>query len=136
MSAGEAAPGREVALMRVEVGRYRVVFDLRTLLSVEGQSRVEHDAILGPIDLRVWLGEKASGEGESLLVLGKYAVYRLLVDRVRELVHGEVRRVHPIPSLLRPLAERTSLRGVVELADGLGFLLDPRALALAAGYEG
>jgi chemotaxis signal transduction protein len=117
------------------VGPYRIVFDLRTLLSIEGKARVDHAAILGPVNLREWLGvpHDDNSPEESLLVLGETSVFRFVVDRIVRLERQDLLRIHPIPEILRALAGPLCLRGVVELDDGLAFLLDPKPLALASG---
>ena len=131
---GRASRTGEASLMCTRAGGHEVVFDLRTLLSVEGDARIEHEAIRGPIDLRTLLGGPgaAQGDGESLLVLGGGAVYRVLVDVVAQLVHLDVSTIHPVPDLLAPLTRRLSVAGVVEKDGGHAFLLDPTALARAA----
>ena len=120
--------------MCAQVGPYRLVFELRTLLSIEGKARVDHAAILGPVNLRDWLAvpKGPSPPEESLLVLGEDAVIRFVVDRIERLERQELPRVHAIPEVLRPLMGPLCLRGVVELDEGLAFLVDPKSLALAA----
>lgn len=122
------------AFMCASVGRHRLVFDLRTLLSIEGTARVEHEAILGPLDLRTWLGEEPNADhAESLLVLGEGRVYRFVVDRIERLAHSALTTIHPVPPILAPVARRLCVRGVVELGDALAFLVDPRAVAAIVG---
>lgn len=117
------------------VGPHRLVFDLRTLLSIEGRAIVEHEAIRGPVNLRDWLGvsRDQNTPEESLLILGETAVYRFVVDRIERLERRRLPQVHAIPDILRPLTAPLFLRGIVELDDGLAFLVDPKPLALAAG---
>jgi hypothetical protein len=115
------------------VGEHQLVFDLRTLLSIEGEARIEHEAILGPIDMRALLGGAVQGPGDSLLALGEGAVYRIVLDEVSRLSHLDVRTVFPVPAVLEPLTRRLSLVGVVELEEGHAFLVDPAGLARA--YE-
>ncbi len=146
-------------LLRVRVGPHVLVFDLRTILAIESAAdRVEHEAIKGPIDLRAWLGVPATPAAESILVPGTEAVYRLEVCRIGALVQTDLRAVHRVPHVLRPLLDRLAVRGLVELpevddrpgaaapvldatqlrrapARELGFLVDPLLLAQAAWSE-
>jgi chemotaxis signal transduction protein len=124
----------EAQFMCALVGDHRLVFDLRTLLSIEGKAVVEHEAILGPVNLRDWLGvpRESGGSEESLLILGESAVYRFVVDRVVRLERSELPRIHAIPDVLHPVAGPLCIRGIVELDDGLAYLVDPKPLALAA----
>ena len=89
---------------------------------------MEHEAIVGPVDLRTWLGLPRRTQGETLLVLGTSTVVRLVVDQVEQLAHSDLRRVHPMPSILWPLTRRLHLRGVVEHDGMLAYLVDPRPL--------
>ncbi len=133
-----AERSKEVSFMCAHVGPHRLVFELRTLLSIEGRARVDHDAILGPVDLREWLQvEPAAGCGnESLLVLGHQAVYRFVVDRIVSLECSDLKCVWPMPEVLHPLTSFLHLRGVVELDDGLAYLVDPRPIAEFQGFRG
>jgi hypothetical protein len=128
----------EAQFMCAHAGPYRLVFELRTLLSIEGRAQVEHDAIRGPVDLREWLRVEPSeaGSSESLLVLGDQAVYRFVVDRIVSLERRDLKRVFPIPAVLSPLTRALHLRGVVELEDGLAYLVDPRPIAESQGLGG
>jgi chemotaxis signal transduction protein len=129
-----SADQNEPAFMCASVGVHKLVFDLRTLLSIEGTSRVQHEAILGPLDLREWLGEEVDeSQAESLLVLGEGRVYRFVVDRIERLAHSALETIHPVPPVLGPLAKKLCLRGVVEIDNALAFLVDPRAIAVSAG---
>lgn len=124
--------------MCAHAGPHRLVFELRTLLSIEGQARVDHEAILGPVDLREWLQVEPGPDDsdESLLVLGERAVYRFVVDRIVSLERSDLKRVFPIPQVLTPLTSFLHLRGVVELEDGLAFLVDPQPIAEFQGFGG
>ncbi len=131
------AKSEQAQFMCARVGPYQLVFDLRTLLSIEGRAVVEHEAIRGPIHLRDWLGvpQEENAPEESLLILGESAVYRFIVDRIERLERHDLPRIHAIPEVLRAVADPLFLRGVVELDDGLAFLVDPKPLALATHIE-
>lgn len=123
------------SLLEGTVGPHRLVFDLRTLLAIERrEGRVEHAAIRGPVDLRAWFGLPSSTDlsGDSVLVPGDEAVYRLVVDELSSLVQSDLQSVYPVPHILHPLTRRLCLRGIVALESGLAFLVDPSALAREA----
>lgn len=127
-----AADDAQRSLLAASVGPHRLVFDLRTLLAIErGTTRVAHEGIRGPVDLRPWFGLPASDDlgGDSVLVPGGDAVYRLVVDELSNLIQSDLRQVFPLPRVLAPLTRRLCLRGAVVLEDGLAFLVDPGPLA-------
>src|SRR5690606_24084763 len=138
---------------RVSVGPHQLVFDLRTILAIEGASdRVEHEAIRGPLDLRAAFGVAGLPDAESVLVPAFDAVYRLEVCRIGQLVQTDLRTVHRLPRVLGPLLAPLAVRGLVSLpaaaegeraagglvvhreasaaaAGGVAFLIDPVELA-------
>ena len=125
---------QRLRLLAAQVGPHRLIFDLRTILAIEGRGdRIEHEAIVGPVDLRTWLGVAPAPHDDAVLVPGFDAVYRLLVCSVDELVQSDLRGVHRVPRVLEPLTTRLCIRGTVELADGgVGFLVDPARLGRVA----
>lgn len=146
------AEGPRATLLRVAVGPHQVVFDLRTILAIEGASdRVEHEAIRGPLDVRTAFGVEGAPDPESVLVPAYDAVYRLEVCRIGQLVQTDLRAVHRLPHVLGALLAPLAVRGLVSLpaaaederaagallvhrsgaagAGGVAFLVDPVELA-------
>lgn len=144
--------GPRATLLRVAVGPHQLVFDLRTILAIEGATdRVEHEAIRGPLDVRSAFGVAGAPDPESVLVPAYDAVYRLEVCRIGQLVQTDLRTVHRLPTVLSPLLAPLAVRGLVSLpattpgaadgalvvhrstgaaaAGGIAFLVDPVDLA-------
>jgi hypothetical protein len=122
-----------VRLLHCRVGPFDVVFELRSLSTVEvGETTA--DAGVPTVDLRSHFGVDATAIGQSILCLPRTgSPVRVLVDAGIQLLHLPIEELFSFPPLLHARPALTCVRGVARLSeDGLAFLVDPGRLLDAA----
>jgi hypothetical protein len=127
--ASRAAAGQEappLTLLRCRAGPYPLLLDVRALVNVDRPAERPLETGLRLIDLRALLGAPA-GPGQSLIFQldPAEAPVEVMVDAGVALVRVELGRLHPWPRPLDGLPGLRGLSGLVELEDGLAFLVDP-----------
>lgn len=141
--ASRAAPPGQVPLLLCAAGPHQLAFDLRTLRHIDVDASLpllpgagDAPGRVHVIDLRERLGADAAGPGQALLYStpSDATLRRLIVDEgTLRLSRVELRRIHALPRVLRPLAAIRGLRALVELDGGaLAWLVDLAVVTEAA----
>lgn len=125
----------ELTLLRCRVGDYPLAIDVRALLTIDRPSERPAETGLRLIDLRALLGAPVAGPGQSLLLQPDpdEPPLELMVDQGVELVRSDASRLRPWPD---PLPGLPGIPALIELEDGLRFLVDPWALSALDRAEG
>ena len=120
------------ALCLVNVGGLQLLFDPVEVQTIEGRYDPSR-AALPEIDLRQGLKVEAleSDRAESLVILGRTGLIRLVVCRIDQILRSELRELSALPFVLQAFGRRLGLRGVVNLPQGVAYLAAPADLGAA-----